>query len=189
MARIREFDTEAAVEAAMWAFRRTGFEGTSIQDLVEATGVGRGSLYAAFGNKEGLYLAAVDRYRDKYALPLIEELRYGLPARELIHGILLDVVDEIVADGSRHACLMVSAAVERAPHDPEVRVRIRATTASLEDAFADLIGEQGLARGRDPRDVARFLMTTIHGMRVTAAITPDRAALTAIAEVALGCLA
>ncbi|MEV5503302.1 TetR/AcrR family transcriptional regulator [Nonomuraea fuscirosea] len=192
MARVREFDTEAAVEAAMSAFRRTGYEGTSVQDLVDATGVGRGSLYAAFESKEGLYLAAMDRYREQYALPLIEITRSGTPARELIREILVSLVDEIVRDGSRQACLIVSAAIERLPHDPEVAVRVRSTTSSLEDALAEMIGEAQmdgqLAGTRDARDLARFLMMTIHGLRVTGAINPDRRSLMAVAEVALGCL-
>jgi TetR/AcrR family transcriptional repressor of nem operon len=62
MARTREFDTEAAVERAMRVFWCKGYEATSISDLVEATGVQRGSLYAAFGSKQGLYHAALDRY-------------------------------------------------------------------------------------------------------------------------------
>ncbi|MGH1556548.1 TetR/AcrR family transcriptional regulator [Streptomyces sp. L7] len=114
MARPREFDTEAAVEAAMVAFRRRGFAGTSVQDLVDATGVGRGSLYAAFGSKEGLYRAALDRYSQMYASPLVDALRSGAPARALLRAVMLDVVDTIVGDGTEQACLIVSAATERA---------------------------------------------------------------------------
>lgn len=77
MARTREFDTDAVVASAMEAFRRTGYEGTSMRDLSEATGLGSGSLYAAFGSKEGLYLAALDLYRRSYAVPLTELLRSG----------------------------------------------------------------------------------------------------------------
>jgi TetR/AcrR family transcriptional repressor of nem operon len=64
MARLREFDTDAAVDAAVEVFRTRGYDATSIQDLVDATGVGRGSLYAAFDSKEGIYRAALERYRD-----------------------------------------------------------------------------------------------------------------------------
>ncbi|SNT55375.1 TetR/AcrR family transcriptional regulator, transcriptional repressor for nem operon [Asanoa hainanensis] len=63
MARTREFDLDTAVDAAMGVFRAKGYEGASMRDLAEATNLGSGSLYAAFGSKEGLYLAALDRYR------------------------------------------------------------------------------------------------------------------------------
>lgn len=193
MARVREFDTEAAVEAAMAAFRRTGYEGTSIQDLVEATGVGRGSLYAAFGSKDGLYLAAVDRYREQFAVPLIEILRTsGAPARDLVREVLVAVVDEIVRDGSRQACLIVGAAMERVPSDPKVAERLRATTGSLEDALTEVISA-GQDRGQvgsrqDARSLSRFLVTTMQGLRVMGSITPERRFLMNAVEVAAGCL-
>jgi TetR/AcrR family transcriptional repressor of nem operon len=89
MARVREFDTEAAVEAAMQVFWCRGYEATSVQDLVDATGVGRGSLYAAFGSKEGLYLAALDRYREQLAAPMLDAVRSGKPVRTVVRDVLL----------------------------------------------------------------------------------------------------
>jgi len=192
MARLREFDTEAAVHAAMVAFRQHGYEGTSIQDLVDATGVGRGSLYAAFGSKDGLWLAAMDRYREQYATPLIGLLRSGAPVRQLVREVLVAVVDDVVRDGNRLACLIVGAAVERAAVDPETARRLRTTTESLEDALTEIIaagqaaGE--LAGWRDPRDLARFVVMTLQGLRVMGAINPDRRSLMAAAEVAVGAL-
>ncbi|MFS4094225.1 TetR/AcrR family transcriptional regulator [Streptomyces sp. AF1A] len=192
MARVREFDTEAAVEAAMSAFRRKGFEGTSVQDLVDATKVGRGSLYAAFGSKEGLYRAAVDRYRERYADPLVEVLRSGAPARELLREVFVDLVDEIVRDGSRQACLIVSAASERIRYDAEVGRSVRGATGALEDALTDLIAEaqkQGqVGESKGARDLARFFVATMQGLRVMGAIEPDRRSLMASVEVALSSL-
>jgi TetR/AcrR family transcriptional regulator, transcriptional repressor for nem operon len=171
---------------------RHGYGGTSIQDLVEATGVGRGSLYAAFGNNDGLYRAAVDRYREQYATPLIDVLRSGAPARELIRKVLVAVVDDVVRDGSRLACLIVAAAMERVADDPETAERLRTTTESLEDALTEMIAA-GQAAGevsdrQDARDLARFLMTTLQGLKVMGAINPDRRSLTAAVEVAVGAL-
>ena len=192
MARVREFDTEAAVAAAMAAFRRKGYAGTSIQDLTEATGVGRGSLYAAFGSKEGLYLAAMDRYREQHATPLVEILHGGAPARELIREVLVGIVDELVRDGERQACLIVGAAMERAARDPKIAAHLRATTGSLEDGLAEVIAagqKKGEVSDReDARHLARFLLTFMQGLRVMASIDGDRRALMAAVEVALGCL-
>ena len=192
MARLREFDTEAAVQAAMVTFRERGYEGTSIQDLVEATGVGRGSLYAAFGSKDGLYLAAVDRYREQYATPLIDLLRTGAPAREVIREVLVAVVDDVVRDGNRLACLIVAAAMERVAGDPETARRVRETTESLEDVLTGVLAA-GQAAGeigerRNARDLARFLVMTLQGLKVMGAINPDRLSLMAAAEVAAAAL-
>ncbi|MEU3854040.1 TetR/AcrR family transcriptional regulator [Streptomyces sp. NPDC029554] len=192
MARVREFDTEAAVDAALEAFRTHGYEGTSIQDLVDATGVGRGSLYAAFGNKEGLYRVALDRYRTQYALPLADLLQQGVPLREMVREMLVAAIDQIAADGNHRACLVVGAAMERAGHDPEVAGRLRETVTSLEESLTEVLvagQERGeLDAATDPRAVARFLVTTLQGLRVMGAIDPDRGSLLAAAEVALTCL-
>ncbi len=192
MARTREFDTAAAVEAAMEAFRRSGYEGTSIQDLVDATGVGRGSLYAAFGSKEGLYRAALDLYHRHYAEPLVRLLHGGTPAKELLREVMTGVVDTVARDGNRRACLIVGAATERARHDAKVGERLRATIDTLESELFEVI-VRAQASGEIPgrhsaTDLARFLVTGMQGLRVMAAITPDRAALMASAEVALACL-
>ncbi|MEU0037888.1 MULTISPECIES: TetR/AcrR family transcriptional regulator [unclassified Streptomyces] len=176
----------------MNAFQRNGYDGTSIQDLVEATGVGRGSLYAAFGSKEGLYLAAMDRYRDRYALPLVEILRQGAPGRELLHDVLVAAIDDIVRDGSRRACLIVGAVVGRTAYDPQVTAHVQSTTELLEDALYQVVAEAQadgqLSDKRDARDLARYLIMTMHGLRVMGAMNPDRASLMAIAEASLDAL-
>jgi TetR/AcrR family transcriptional repressor of nem operon len=189
MPRLREFDTEAAVDAAVAVFRARSFDATSVQDLVDATGVGRGSLYAAFGSKEGIYRAALERYRAAYADPLVELLRCDLPARDLIREVLTAVVDEAAGDQGRRSCLIVAAAVDMVRRDADVARQVRSTTRQLEDAFSALIAASQargqLASGRDARDLARFVITTIHGLRVLGAIMSDREQLMPTVEVAL----
>lgn len=192
MARTREFDLDVAVGAALEVFRRKGYEGTSMRDLTEATGLGSGSLYAAFGSKEGIYLAVLDLYRRQYAQPLAEMLRSGTNARDVIREMFVGTVDEIVQDGRRRACLIVGAAMERAHLDLQVAQRLRSTTQSLELALFDVIAEAQL-RGQIPadrnaNDLAQFLVATLQGLRVMAAINPDRETLMRSAEVALRCL-
>lgn len=190
--RTREFDTEAAVAAATVVFRDRGYEGASIQELVDATGVGRGSLYAAFGSKDGLYLAALDHYQHQQVDTLIEALQADAPAAQVLRSMLLTLVDQIVSDERRLSCLMISAAVERCAHDGQVASKVRHATDSLQDALTDLITE-GQRRGEladthDPSDLARFLDNTMRGLRVMGGVQPDRRALTATVEVALRCL-
>jgi TetR/AcrR family transcriptional repressor of nem operon len=192
MARTREFDTDRAVGAAVKTFRDKGFAGSSIQDLVDATGVGRGSLYAAFGDKDGLYRAAMDRYRSDYAEPLLAMLDSGTSARTLVRQTLQGLVEEILRDGDQQSCLIVSAAAERFHGDAQIEQHVRETTNALEDAFTRVItdgqacGEFGSAA--KPRDLARFLIATIHGLRVTGAINPDRRWLMSVVEVAIASL-
>ncbi|WP_433304511.1 TetR/AcrR family transcriptional regulator [Actinoplanes sp. CA-030573] len=189
MARTREFDTDAAVEQAMQLFWCRGFEATSIQDLVEATGVQRGSLYAAFGSKEGLYLAALDRYRQQLSRPLIDALRAGEPVRPLLRATLLSLVDAAVAANGTRCCLIVGAALERLPVDTDVATRVRDTVTAIEDALHDALAaaqQQGhLHTYHDPRALARFFVMTIQGLRVLGVVQPDRTTLTDAVDTAL----
>jgi TetR/AcrR family transcriptional repressor of nem operon len=192
MARTREFDVDQVVAAAMGAFRRSGYEGTSMRDLAEATGLGSGSIYAAFGSKDGLYLAALDLYRRRYALPLVDVLRAHGNSRAVIREVFVGTIDEIVGDEQRLACLIVAGAMERARADPRVAERLRSTTRALELALFDTLVE-GQTRGeipaeRSPADLAAFLVTSLQGLRVMGAIDPDRDALMRSATVALTCL-
>jgi TetR/AcrR family transcriptional repressor of nem operon len=192
VARTREFDTEAAVERAMDLFWSRGFAATSVQDLVDATGVGRGSLYAAFGSKEGLYLAALDRYREQLAVPMVTALRSGAPVRDVVRGLLEGLAAQAVADQQRRGCLMVNAATERCPGDPTVARRVRDTVAANEAALVEALtaarAAGQLGADKDPVALARFLVAVTHGLRVTGVITPEPPVLRDVVEVALGCL-
>lgn len=192
MARSREFDTDAALARAMDVFWCHGYEGTSIADLVAATGVQRGSLYLAFGSKEGLYHAVLDRYREQLSTPMLEALAGGADVVALVREMLLGLVEQALADPHRRGCLMVNAAVERLPHDPQVARRVRDTVSAMEDALTTALAEAqrrgSLGGDKDPRALARFLVLNVQGLRVMGAVDPDRTALTDAVEVALGCL-
>src|SRR4051795_7395003 len=106
MARTREFDTDTAVRQSMELFWRRGYEATSIQDLVEATGLGRGSLYAAFGSKDGLYEAALVGYAEQAAAANAEQLARPAPTREVLRDLLIGMVDLTIRDPERRGCLI-----------------------------------------------------------------------------------
>src|ERR1700709_331625 len=106
MARNRSFDLESTVAAASEVFRREGYAGASMRDLSQATGLGSGSLYAAFGSKDGLYLAALDQYREKYAHALIEQLSEEPDPAVAIRGAFTASVDLMVDDARSRSCLI-----------------------------------------------------------------------------------
>ncbi|WP_242887854.1 TetR/AcrR family transcriptional regulator [Actinomadura litoris] len=192
MARAREFDTEAAVAAATEVFRGRGYEATSIQDLVEATGIGRGSLYAAFGSKDGLYEAALRHYASSSGALMARRLDRDEPVREVLRHLLLALVDDTVGDPARRGCLMTNTAVERLPGDA---VAGRIVGGSF-DRVAGLV-EAALRRGRErgelPQDadvtaLADFVTTTIQGLRVLGKAGADRRRLAAVVDAALRAL-
>ena len=80
MAGVKQFDRNDVLDHAMAVFWRNGYQATSIQDLVEATGINRGSLYTTFGDKRGLFLAVLDHYAERIARPTMAELNDRGPA-------------------------------------------------------------------------------------------------------------
>lgn len=193
MGRPREFDVDEATGRAVEVFWAQGYEGTSIPDLVAATGVQRGSLYAAYGSKHALYLAALDRYQAEASAPMARAVRRVVeedrPVRDALRELLLGLVDQAVSDTARRGCLMVNAIAERAACDRDVARRGLAAMTGMTEAFTDLLrvaqdrGE--LPADRDTVAVARFLVLTVQGLRVTGVVDPDRGQLSAAVEVAL----
>jgi TetR/AcrR family transcriptional repressor of nem operon len=189
--RPREFDVDAALRAAMTTFWERGYEGASLSDLTAATGVGRQSLYLAFGDKRALYLAALDRYRELFQAPLLDALRAGGDVRAVLRSALLSLVDGSCGPPER-GCLLVNAATERGGHDEEVRRRVAAAFQALEDALVEALDVAAAAgtlhAGRDHRSLARLLCATIQGLRVVAAAGTDPRALGDTVDTALSVL-
>ena len=190
MARTKEFEPLEALDAAMDLFWRKGYELASMRELLDAMGIGRGSFYDTFGDKHTLFLSAIDRF---------QEVR-TLWVEETLHGGELDSVDEVFSrslDGlfqfqPPRGCLLANSAVELAPHDPEVAARISDYIRRTEDAFHGAL-ERARDRGEipsdsDPRALARFLVNTLHGLRVLARAGADREMLEDTVRVALGAL-
>ena len=191
MARTREFDTEAAVGRAMDLFWARGYEATSVRDLTRHLGIGQGSLYAAFGDKDGLYRAALEHYRATLAADALRDLKEGADVRSAVRAMLVGRVRVAAGDGGR-GCLMVNAACERLPRDPSVRRLVRDVQDASRDALAEVLeaaAERGeISRRHDPRTLAEFLVTFLNGLLVAAKVAPEPRTLEPLVEVALASL-
>ena len=110
MPRTREFDTETAERAAMELFWEQGYEATSVDDLVARLGIGRGSLYAAFGSKHALYLKALDRYRCEHMSGAFAALDDpSAPLKPTLRRLFDALIDESLGEAPRRGCFMVNA--------------------------------------------------------------------------------
>ena len=179
MPRPREFDVDRAVDRAMDLFWRRGFASTSLQDLTSELGIGSGSLYGAFGSKEGLYGRALERYCAQQAGGLVGRLEQATEIRPAIAAVLTEMAEADLAEPGR-GCLLVNAATERS-EDPATVERVGATLRRVESALAGAL-ERAQARGelgpeKEPARLARFLTTFIQGMRVVGQARADRAFL------------
>ncbi|KAK1178673.1 TetR family transcriptional regulator [Streptomyces sp. NBS 14/10] len=191
MARAREFDTEAAVSRAMELFWARGYEGTSVRDLTRHLGIGQGSLYAAFGDKDGLYRAALEHYRTTFAAAALRSLDEGADARSAIRTMLVERV-RIAVEHDGRGCLLINAACERVPEDAATRRTVRDVLGASQEALAEVLrvaAERGeIAARHDPHTLAAFLVTFLNGLLVSSKVTPDQRALEPLVEVALATL-
>ena len=187
MARPREFDTDAALDGAIAVFREHGFEGTSAQMLVDAMGIGRQSLYAAFGDKWQLYCSAARRYGMGECAAHFDALRSGARAIDGIYAMLRRVVE--TAD---QPCLSVSSIYEFGASRPDLKEINAVLATSFRGAVAarvrDAQREGDVATGLHPEAVAEFLIANIAGIRVAGRGGADRASLTSLADMALRAL-
>lgn len=195
--RPRSFDVDAAIERAMNVFWSSGYHGTSLPDLLEATNLSRGSLYAAFGDKHGLFLRALDRYIDDALARLDAELDAELDtSKSAFAGVrkcLAGYVDRTSAGNGKRGCLVVATAMELSAHDAEVNSRIGKFFRTFEGRLAAALtraqqaGE--LADGVEPANAARLLVCVVEGMRVVGKTAPARATTQAMVETLLDRLA
>ena len=192
MARPREFDVDTALERAMQAFWAKGYESTSLDDLCEATGLGRSSLYAAFGDKRQLYLRALGRYEDSAAERIVAALARPIPVRRAIAAFVGRLIEDIVAGPGRRGCFIGNCAAELSRADRGAAARVRGSLERVEVAFRD-----GLARGKKRGEIAasanvealaRFLTAGIQGLRLVGKAKPERKVLDDIAKTMLRCL-
>jgi TetR/AcrR family transcriptional repressor of nem operon len=177
MARTKEFDPSVALQAAMELFWERGYEATSMTDLVERLGIGRASLYATFGGKHDLFVKALDHYlRGREPSP-IELLSQPGPALPAVRALVEQYVTEGICDERRRGCMLVNAATERLPDDQVVGRRVESSWDTLEVALASALTRaraQGeIGTDKDPRALARFLLTVLQGLRVLAKGAPD----------------
>jgi TetR/AcrR family transcriptional repressor of nem operon len=168
--RPREFDPSVAIEAAAKVFWDQGYHATSIEDLCDATGLLRGSLYGAFQDKKGMLLAAIDQYADKNLARLADSLSSPRPSREGLRIALLYYTRTATVLGSRHGCLVTNTALEMLPHDPDVAERVERIFRQMASLLAAAV-IRGQAAGvfkanLDERAVGNFLLCVIQGFRV-----------------------
>ncbi|GAA4838600.1 TetR/AcrR family transcriptional regulator [Saccharopolyspora rosea] len=190
MGRPREFDEERAVEGAMRAFWASGYARTSTQELCEATGLGRSSIYNTFTSKHALFLKSLRRYMARIRRRQAEVLESELPVREKLRRLLeLAVEDEF---GDQPGCLVVNSILELSDSDEEVAAELR---RDYDRRIAVLRGivEDARRRGEvgadvDPEAFAHFIATTVSGMRIAAKNGASREVVESIAETALRAL-
>lgn len=165
----KQFDREEALSGAMTLFWAKGFEATSMQELVQAMGVNRASLYDTFGNKQAIYNQALDRYCSFTETHVSQMFAQTDSPLQSIQQFLMHLAGS--SDGmGENGCFVNNAAVELAPHDPEIAEKVKAFWQRIEDVLTQVLDnarqQKEISVRSNSRDMACFINTVLQGMAV-----------------------
>jgi TetR/AcrR family transcriptional repressor of nem operon len=173
----------------MNVFWSRGYHATALPDLLRATKLSRGSLYAAFGDKHSLFLLALDRYIADALARMDAELALDRAPLDGLRAWLAGYVDRTSGAKGRRGCLLVATAMELAGRNAEVDLRIGGFFKTMEAGLADALSRAKaagkLAHGVEPATAARILVCFVEGLRVTGKTGPARFAAQATADALL----
>lgn len=178
----RESAIDETLEKVMDHFWRHGYTATSLADLEEATGLYRGSLYNAFGDKRELFMHSLRRYDRIHR----EAKTSGLDRQPSPRGAVIAFFEAAAQDVARDGCLVVNSALELGAHDAEVASFVERSFERIEEFFLRLI-ERGQAAGEisprvEPNGAAKTLLGMLLGLRVLARISPDQERLRSMVD-------
>jgi TetR/AcrR family transcriptional regulator, copper-responsive repressor len=189
--RPRAYDPERALARAIEAFWKTGYSGTSLDDIAAATDMNRPSLYAAFGDKRALYLTALEHYWELGYAGMREALVLDRPLPEA----LMRVYDKALAiyfsgKSPARGCFAIGTATTEAVEDPKIRAAFARGLRKLDEYFEARIRaarESGeLQANADPAALAMLASATLHTIAVRARAGTPRAELEEFARKAVG---
>ena len=192
MARPREFDEAAVLDAAIERFWQRGYEATSVRDLADEMNIAGASLYNAFGDKRSLYERALNRYLDQTFRERIRRLEPSLPPREAIVVFLQEIIKRSLTDKQRRGCMLVNSAIESAPHDSKFLEIVATFLDEVESFFFRCVsnGQRNgsIVKAHSAEDLSKSLLGILLGIRVLARVRPERKLLEGLVRPVFGLL-
>jgi AcrR family transcriptional regulator len=189
--RPRCFDLEEALDRSLLLFWEKGFQNTSLDEIAEAVGVKKPSLYAAFGDKEMLFRKVLQRYSGKLSEPIQALDRYN-DIREAVDAFIELGIVGGCSKGHPRGCLLASAFADSTLLPPNLVKEIKALVNQADQAVAQRL-KRAVHAGQLPADfdvkgTAKFLITLMHGIALRVRAGESRAALRRTKKAALRCL-
>ena len=192
MPKTKQFDEAAVLEKARNVFWKKGYNGTSMDELVKATGLSRSSIYDSFGDKHGLYMRALQHYQLEKRQSLVEGIPPALSSRKKIGWIFQNSIAQALGDRQRKGCFMVNTTTELANIDSSMNKIVNANMEAMEEIFYSLVKE-GQAAGDitkkfSAKALARNLFSSFNGLTIIGQTRPEKELLEDITKVALSVL-
>lgn len=185
----KQFNRDNVLDKAMQLFWSRGYSATSMQDLVDAMGINRGSLYATFGDKHALFLAALRMFDEQVRVRLLSNLTAEFSPREAICELFRTFQREAALPNGNRGCLLTNSALELAAHDPSVAKIVAEAQSQIETFFQSRIEagrEAGeIPPGRPASELSRGLLASLLGLMVLIRSRPDPILLGSVVDEAL----
>lgn len=186
MPRTEDFNRDEVLHKAQHAFWLKGFNGTSMQDLVDATGLNRSSIYNSFGSKMELYRESLKKYQKESSGLFEKAASKDRSALETIGLLFLYTLDDMQKDKEGKGCMLINCATEMSNQDVELRKLLQANQTSMVSHFEELVirgQEEGSIR-RDEKSsaLAHYLTSSFQGFRITGMNTSETAVLKSIIQ-------
>lgn len=173
--RPRQFDPEEALGRAMLVFWEKGYRGTSLDDLTGAMGINRPSLYAAFGDKEELFIRAVDKYRVRYLGPPIRKLVEASSLDAGLDEFFEDMSEVVAGAGHPPGCMIACLLSEECCESETIRAKLYSSIQAADEIFARVFEghREELSKSVSPDQAARLLTTFMQGLSIRARAGAD----------------
>ncbi len=185
--RPRSYDPEQALQQIMEAFWRTGYSGTSLDDLSAATGLNRPSIYAAFGDKRAAYLKALAHYRQLASGPIGQALSSGGPLCDVLMRVYRAVLSLYFSpEGEPRGCFIIGTATTEALEEPEIRAVLMKGLRQLDAGFAACFEaarqRDGIPANADTAALASMASATLYSLAIHARAGASREELEKLAQ-------
>ncbi len=186
MPRNKQFDEQQVLEKAMELFWKKGYNGTSIQDLVEHLGINRASLYDTYGGKDALFEKTFEYYQQINAQKTKELLAQTPSVKEGLRNLFGLLIEQAVKDADKKGCFVVNTTTELIPNDEKWLPVLNRNRKTFENLFFQHL-QRGVAQGeispdKDLKSIAALLFALNNGLQVVAKINPSKIDLMKIAE-------
>jgi len=192
MPKTKQFDEAEVLKAAKEVFCEKGYNGTSMDDLVQATGLSRSSIYDTFGDKHGLFLKSLNQYRYAQQGDLQQLLSKTESPKKRIRFVFDYVVKDMLADEANKGCLLVNVTMEMSCVDKDIAGIAADNMHEMEQLFYHLVKE-GQASGEiakkfPAKALARHLFNSLMGLRITGKSRPEADTLKDVVKLAMAIL-
>ncbi|MGB0468131.1 MAG: TetR/AcrR family transcriptional regulator [Pontibacterium sp.] len=186
------FDPDIALESAMQSFWRHGYEACSMQNLLEATGLSKSSIYKTFGGKHALFAKCLSLYQQRSATRMTSLLAQAPSGMSFLRQVFTAVNDD-AKDGQPKGCFVMNTASELGQSDPEIARMVEESLALFKSVFRDAVeraqAEGSISISKNPDDLAIYLVTCMGGLRTMVKAGSNKESIEQTIEIMLGALA